>query len=369
MISTKKSILLLIILSLFAYAFISGFQLAAFLFLPIAIYILFMRKIKKYVFLISYFFKLILKTHIVPSVDRDPEFYKIAVMPGGRNISYIEYGAANGFPVFYFHGSPSSCLEALLIDKEHLLEFNLRLICPNRAGIGLSDHVDNRGVSQVADDVEGLANHLGLEKFAVLGFSGGGVYVAACANLLAQRLTAAVVVSGAWKMNEPEGKKNIMERVRLFWKTADKFPYFVPYILSNSPGTEIAKDQALANLKRIAPEADYNFLSEGDRMEIKNKANDDALYDLKGVTQDILLYLKPFDFNIQSIKFPIAIYHGSNDRNVPLALVQKMVNSIPGASLTVFEDEAHISMLGKPFKEIAKYIHANAVYNIKVEKT
>lgn len=69
---------------------------------------------------------------------------QIISLPDGRRLSYLEFGDADGHPVFYFHGSPSSYFEPLLIGEEIFREHNLRIIAVNRPGIGNSDFQKKR---------------------------------------------------------------------------------------------------------------------------------------------------------------------------------------------------------------------------------
>ncbi len=84
--------------------------------------------------------------------------------------------------MFYFHGPPSSRLERRLFSDESLAtRLRLRVIAMDRAGMGLSTFQKGRRLSDWPADVAALADALGIERFAVLGFSGGGAYTAACA--------------------------------------------------------------------------------------------------------------------------------------------------------------------------------------------
>ncbi|MBP1693646.1 MAG: putative hydrolase or acyltransferase of alpha/beta superfamily, partial [Chloroflexi bacterium] len=58
----------------------------------------------------------------------------------GRAVGYAEYGDLTGKPVIHLHGSPSSRFEANNPDLVEIAErFQIRLIVPDRPGIGLSD--------------------------------------------------------------------------------------------------------------------------------------------------------------------------------------------------------------------------------------
>ncbi len=123
----------------------------------------------------------------------------LLTLPDNRRLAYAEYGDPNGHPVFYFHGGGTSRLEPLLLGDEVFIRLGLRLIAPDRPGIGQSDFQPNRRFSDWTKDVTFLADALGLDKFSVLGVSSGGGYTAACAAKIPHRLYSAMIVSGAWE--------------------------------------------------------------------------------------------------------------------------------------------------------------------------
>ena len=62
---------------------------------------------------------------------------KSIILSDGRILGCAEYGASLGYPVFYFHGGQESRLSSLFMDST-AKKLNIRLICPDRPGIGLS---------------------------------------------------------------------------------------------------------------------------------------------------------------------------------------------------------------------------------------
>src|SRR5882724_3594511 len=119
----------------------------------------------------------------------------------GRRLAYDEHGAADGTPIFYFHGSPST--EWSLFASEALRKLKVRIIVPDRPGLGGSDFQPGRRISDWPADVIALADHLALARFAVVGYSGGGPYAAVCALKIPKRLTHVGIVSGTGPFNEP----------------------------------------------------------------------------------------------------------------------------------------------------------------------
>jgi pimeloyl-ACP methyl ester carboxylesterase len=60
------------------------------------------------------------------------------VLSDGRRLGFAEYGDPQGKPVFYFHGWPSSRLEAAMVGPTALQQ-HIRIIAPDRPGFGLSE--------------------------------------------------------------------------------------------------------------------------------------------------------------------------------------------------------------------------------------
>ncbi|HCN76497.1 MAG TPA: alpha/beta hydrolase, partial [Verrucomicrobiales bacterium] len=97
-------------------------------------------------------------------------------LSNGLTLGYAEYGDPAGAVMFYFHGWPSGRVQGELM-HEAGLKFGLRIIAPDRPGIGLSDFQPRRRLLDWPPVLEELAAHAGAEKFHVLGWSGGGPYV------------------------------------------------------------------------------------------------------------------------------------------------------------------------------------------------
>src|SRR4030065_1994205 len=126
-----------------------------------------------------------------------PRLNQTIKLPDGRNLGYDEYGPPEGKPLLYFHGAPSSRLEWTIFSSQALAQkLNLRVIGPDRPGIGLSDYQEGRRIRDWPKDVTALADSLGLERFAMLSYSMGGPYGLATAASIPQRLTKVGILSG-----------------------------------------------------------------------------------------------------------------------------------------------------------------------------
>jgi pimeloyl-ACP methyl ester carboxylesterase len=137
---------------------------------------------------------------------------------------YAEYGDLQGKPVLHFHGLPSSRLELHRSAIEQIAErLHARVIVVERPGIGLSDYHPYTIVSW-PNIVTEFADALHLERFAVMGLSSGGKYVAACAWKIPDRLTAAGILNGSCPFDLPGAKETLSKEDRQVYHLATKSP-------------------------------------------------------------------------------------------------------------------------------------------------
>ncbi|MFN2233044.1 MAG: alpha/beta fold hydrolase [Anaerolineales bacterium] len=94
------------------------------------------------------------------------------ILTDGRRLSYCIYGEPQGVPVFYAHGAPGSRLEGAIF-HDTAKRFGFRLLSTDRPGMGQSTFKPNRRLLDYPADIAALADDLGIDKFGVLGWSGG----------------------------------------------------------------------------------------------------------------------------------------------------------------------------------------------------
>ena len=147
----------------------------------------------------------------------------------GRRLGYAEYGRADGWPVLFFHGFPGSRYEGRLLDGA-ARTVGVRIIAPDRPGFGLSDFKPARGMGSWPFDVAELADRLGVGRFSVLGFSGGGPYAAVCGHRLRYRLLAVGLLSGMGPTDAPSGVQGMRLFGQLELALARRTPWMAAYL-------------------------------------------------------------------------------------------------------------------------------------------
>ena len=112
----------------------------------------------------------------------------------GRILSVENSGDPYGKPVFLLHGSPGG-YKGPRPRGIVLYRLGIRLISYNRPGYPGSTRQEGRCVADAADDVRAIADHFGIDRFSVVGRSGGSPHALACAALLPERVICAAALS------------------------------------------------------------------------------------------------------------------------------------------------------------------------------
>jgi len=277
----------------------------------------------------------------------------------GRVLAYAEYGAPDGTPVFYFHGHPGSRRDWSAFDSgDAASDLGARVIAVDRPGHGLSDFKRDREILPWPADVAELADALGLSHFAVLGVSGGGPYAAACAFKIPERLSATAIVSGMGPAHAPGGRDGMA------WRFAAGRPVVVRSLLLTlmSLGLRHQPEKFVARVGDAMEGADGALL-----LAKPELANDiiELLFKeafrggIRGVRHDARLYARPWGFQPQDIEVEVHLWHGGEDKNVPISVGRYMSNAIPNCHARFIEDQGHFSLAYNRLREILAVLVAD----------
>jgi pimeloyl-ACP methyl ester carboxylesterase len=273
----------------------------------------------------------------------------------GRILGYAEYGTAGGKPVFYFHGFPGSRLDWQLIhDDKSLSELNVRVIAPDRPGCGLSDYQRDRKIVDWAADLIELANALQVERFAVLGISGGGPYAAACAFRIRDRLAKTGIVCGMGPPDAPGMKDGIS------WTIPGTPPIIRRVILAlTAMGLRRDPDQFLSRSKETMSAQDRNLLDQPKLAVLFIDGLREAFrHGIRGANHDAALYAQPWGFKLQDIMAEVHLWHGEQDLNVPISVGRYVADGIPDCNAIFKSMEGHLTLPYNHLREILSVLIA-----------
>ncbi len=278
----------------------------------------------------------------------------------GRTLGYGIYGNLRGLPIFDFHGIPGSRREAALIAASIGRE-DLCLIGFDRPGYGRSSPQPRFQITDLPGDAAQLADHLGIERFAALGYSGGGPFALACAAQLPGRITTLWLVSAVGPA--ATGSQGMHQANREKFNLARHLPWLARGMLWLAfSGLRRDPQRLERQLRRIwqqMPEPDRRVFAEDPRFaeSILEITRDAVLRGVSGWVNEELLMAAPWGFEPGAARCPrVLLWHGEQDRNVPLAMGRALAAQIPNCQATFLEGEGHISLLYRHGAEIVDAI-------------
>jgi pimeloyl-ACP methyl ester carboxylesterase len=268
--------------------------------------------------------------------------------PDGRVMAVNEWGAPLGHPVFVLHGTPGSRL-GVAPRPMVLYHQGIRLIAYDRPGYGGSDRQIGRRIVDAAEDVRAIADHLGIERFAVVGRSGGGPHALACAARLPGRVTrAAALVSVAPRIG-PEGMtdarwyRDMGEMNQADYRAAQRGLDAVSEQLLPRAGRIGADPDVLLNdVRRDAQASDLRVISDAGIRRVLKQSYREAMRQWgAGWCDDAIALVGDWGFRLADIKAPVQLWHGQKDTFSPSGHSAWLAGHIPDAVLRAEPEKAH----------------------------
>ena len=260
-----------------------------------------------------------------------------------RDLGWLEIGDPEGFAVLGFHGTPGSRLQ-LALDDTPLREGGIRFVLPDRPGYGLSTFQPGRRLVDWPGHVAQLADHLGIERFSVMGVSGGGPHSAVCAALLGDRVVRAAIVSGVGPLSDPAAGDGMMRTNQVITRLARRKSKVLH--VTSALQTAIVRrwpDKAMDLMVKQLPPSDAEILSRPDvRALFVKDAKRSSLTSSRAAAQDFELFASDWGFDLGAIKVPVHLWQGDADRNVPANHARLLHRAIPGSVLHEYAGEGHL---------------------------
>jgi len=265
----------------------------------------------------------------------------------GRILAFAEYGSPSGHAVIWCHGVPSSRAEGdLIINGQIASALGLRVIVPDRPGIGRSTHQPARQLRDWPDDAVELATLLGLERFSVLGSSGGGPYAIACGVRYPARVRAVGLLGAVAPADAPGMMQAMSGPLRLMFRLARFAPAMLRTVYRlNLRAVARGGERAGERMAQWAPEPDRVLLQ---RPEIRDGFTacfvEACRQGPAGAALDVRLIAQPWGIDLSAMRLPTFLWHGELDRNVPVVAGRYLASAIPNCRATFYPQEAHLSL-------------------------
>ncbi len=283
------------------------------------------------------------------------ETEKTIILSDGRVLGYAEYGDSVGYPIFYFHGGQESRLSSIFMDST-AMKLNIRLISPDRPGIGLSTFQAERTFLDWGDDIAQLADSLNIKRYSLFGLSGGAPHVLACVISDSARIENASIISGATPYNYKGTLKGMWFPVKLIHRFASmhKDKQLRKFIQNDFESLVNKPDKRMKQFQKFLPKPDKRLLTDVPEYgwEFINGSIESYRQGIDGVVQEWKLYVADWQMDLSNVHFPIALWYGEDDKMAPYHRGNYYNNTLPNSTLKIISDEGHFSLIRNHLEEI-----------------
>ena len=258
-------------------------------------------------------------------------------------------GDPEGFPVVFFHGTPGSRLD-LAHGDDLSVAAGVRLISFDRPGYGGSSPAPF-GLTRVATIALGLADQLGVDRFATLGFSGGGPFALSTGAVGGGRVTRIGIASGAGPFQEVPGA---LEDLSEFDTEAlallpDKVAEAAAAFASGFGPLRVATRKGEEAIRiDFAP-----FLSARDQELFSDSAvsrpfiasiREGLRRGADGGGWDNVAWVGAWDFDVATVEQEVLLWYGDEDLMAPPAHGYWLNEHLPRARLVLRPNEGHLGI-------------------------
>jgi pimeloyl-ACP methyl ester carboxylesterase len=265
-------------------------------------------------------------------------------LPDGRELAYEEYGDPDGDPVLSFHGGLSSRLDAAPAHQA-ALDLGVRLLSPDRPGIGRSTFLPGRSLLDWPADVAALTDALGIDRFAVMGWSCGGPYAAVCGARMSDRITAVGLLSSAVPFELVGTTKGLARDDRILLYLVRQAPRLASALLRVTIG-EASETRLYREIRRSFPAVDRAALAErGSIVDAVAFVKESMRQGPEGCIQDYRVFGDPWGFDLSEVTMPVQIWEGAEDVSGPPEYRELLLRHLPQAQLSIVPGEGHLSLL------------------------
>lgn len=261
----------------------------------------------------------------------------------GRTVAYAEWGDPGGRPLFSLHGTPG-CRFSRHPDPRLWSGLGLRVITLDRPGYGRSTPLSGRRVGHAAHDVGAVADALGVDRFLVIGGSGGGPHALACAAGLGERVIACAAVAAAAPLTSEEVDGLIGLNQESYRAFAAGGRDGIAEFLGELRGAILADpDAAMRGNLADAPRPDVEWYGRPEVQAVHRESLLEALRPgVQGWVDDaVSIFHDDWGIDLANALCPVRFWHGDDDRNGPLAAVERLAAAVPYARLRIWHGQGH----------------------------
>lgn len=283
--------------------------------------------------------------------------------PDGRELAVEVVGHPAGETVFLLHGTPGS----LLGPRPRgifLYRLGIRMISYNRPGYPGSTRDKGRVIADAAADVETIADHFGIDRFSVIGRSGGAPHALACAadKRLRDRLicTASLCGLAPYDAHGPglDWFGDMVESNITAYQNAAESD--LPALIATfSQQAERVRNNSQGLINTLRPDlvgSDREVMGDVALRRIIAQTHAEALREsVNGWIDDVIALAHPWSVELPDITAPVLLWHGGEDVFIPASHTQWLHRQIRKSELRLKSGAAHFGAI-KVLPEILSWV-------------
>lgn len=278
----------------------------------------------------------------VPNADLPGHDERVS-LPSGPDVLVRHYGDLSGVPLLMLHGTPGSRFKFSLTD-ECAQKLGLHVIAPDRWAYGGTGVPEMPSLAAFACWMGDAMTALGYSTFAVAGISGGGPYATAITALLADRVTAAALISPVGLVSEAHAAREVDLFHRFCFGPLSESPRAVAAIFGIYE-TAVRRAPSLAAYLTVmrAPEPDRVIMADPrTRIRLLKTFAEGLRHSARGPAIDLTLFRELDSIDLTRAVAPAHVWIGTRDANVPVTAAKRLAARLPNATLTTLEGEGHL---------------------------
>ena len=252
-------------------------------------------------------------------------------LPDGRTLAYREYGDPLGAPIVNNHGGLVCGLDISPADRA-ARDLGLRIISPDRPGVGRSTLLEGRRTADWPADVAVLLGHLGYKECAAFGWSLGSEYALALGA--AGLATRVVVVGGVPPMSA--GHLDELNRTdRVLARLSERRPAAARKVFAGMRRRSSTVKRLTA---RTSGPADNHIVA---GLTGFDEWMHHGLLQSQGAVEEYRAMCRPWGFSPNNVSCPVTVWQGAQDEFVPPSLARELADALPNADYRELDGAGH----------------------------
>ena len=271
----------------------------------------------------------------------------------GRALDYTDNGISSKSALILHHGTPTS-MAVWGTWLAATAEEGIRAIAFTRPGYAGSDRKIGHTVISANNDLEEILNHLEVENFVSVGWSGGGPY--ALASGLLERCSGVQLIASVSPYDaedfdwfQDQSPESIDEAKISVASLEDSITFKESYY------AEIRDRKAEEFIIEYAKRASFSSFENEYRAfaeDLSFSLRDALRVGVIGYAEDEYAFLKNWGFEVKEVRVPVGIWQGLDDLSVSPHMAKWFEENLFNSKLELLEGQHHGSIMVEKRPEI-----------------